>query len=77
MERLTCEHRIMNGNKTEIAQSFLDSQTNKEMQVKTPGFKMALKTVETMIYPCMRQSDGCNCTCDKCSEITLILKGLR
>jgi hypothetical protein len=38
---------------------------------------MALKTVEKLICPCMRQSDGCDCTCDKCSEITLLVKGLR
>jgi hypothetical protein len=30
LERLTCEHHIMNGNKTEIAQSFLDSECYKE-----------------------------------------------
>ena len=77
MERLTCEHHIMNGNVAEIAQSFSDSQTYNERQMKVHGFKMSLKTVETMIRPCMRQSDGCDCTCDKCSEITLVLKGLR
>ena len=54
IEKLTCEHHLMNCNKTKIAQSFLDSQTYKERQLKTSGFKMALKTVEKIICPCMQ-----------------------
>ena len=67
----------MNGNKTEIAQSFLHSQCYKDRQMIDPGIKIALKAVEKMICLCMRQSDGYDCTCDKCYEITLLLKGLR
>ena len=38
---------------------------------------MARKPVKKLTCPCMRQSDGCDCMCDKCSEITLLLKELR
>ena len=37
----------INGNNTEVAQTFLDSQAYKDKQRAKPGFKMSLKTVET------------------------------
>lgn len=77
LEKLTCEHHLMTGNRAEIAQSFLDSQAYKDRQAADPKFKMSLKTVEKSICPCMRQSDGCDCTCDKCAQITNLLRGLR
>jgi hypothetical protein len=77
LEKLTCEHHLMTGNRTEIAQSFLDSQAYKDRQAADPKFKMSLKAVEKSICLCMRQSDGCDCTCDKCAQITSLLRGLR
>ena len=77
LEKLLREHHLLNGNKAEVAQTFLDSAAYNDRQSKEPGFKMSLKTVEKCICPCMQQSDGCDCTCDKCSEVTNLLKGLR
>lgn len=38
---------------------------------------MSFKTAQKPICPCMKQSEGCDCTCDKCAEITALLTGLR
>lgn len=77
LEKLYCEHHLLNGNKAEVAQTFLESAAYKDRQSKDPSFKMCAKTVEKSICACMKQSNGCDCTCDKCAEITALLEGLR
>ena len=53
LEKLFCEHHLLNGNKAEVAQTFLDSVAYRDRQSKDPSLSMCLKTVEKCICPCM------------------------
>ena len=54
LEKLFCEHHLINGNKAEVAQTFLDSRAHKDKQRDDPLFKMRLKKVEKSTCPCMQ-----------------------
>ena len=40
LERLFCEHHLLNGSKAEVAHTFLDSVAYKDRQSKDPSLKM-------------------------------------
>jgi hypothetical protein len=75
--RLTCQRRIMNATKTQLAQSFLESVAYADWTKSHPGLVLPLKTVQACICPCMKPATLTECACPTCVEFRCLIKAWR
>lgn len=75
--RLTCQRRIMNATKTQLAQNFLESATYATWTQTHPGMALQIRTVRACICPCMKEATLTECACPCCVEFRYLIKAWR